>query len=480
MCSSLSQVRFTCLYSRLAAWVLFAVGPMAVGTAQDISEFSGEQLFNHSWSRKEDTRGTHGLGPLFNARSCVECHQLGGTGGSGANENNLLLLAVHWDQLTTTEARQAARSAADDLHPDLSEVPAIVVHQSGVDADFDEWRMFVLGAKTRDKNPTDKAKTKAYQALTRRIRQAQGPLFYSVRHVPLVLTQRNTPALFGAGLIDTIDDQDLRELADEQLGLSMGISGRVAISNQTEDNRNLLGRFGWKGQTATLSEFVEAACANELGLQTDTHAQPEFKTPMRGGNKENRFIDLSAEQTHRMIEFVRHLPPPTRPASINTRAKAGETIFRNLGCAHCHVPDVGNVEGLFSDLLLHDMGESLADPVPTNLPSDKRRPQPMTSGYGVSQVVMNEISPGTALEQSREWRTPPLWGVADSAPYLHDGRAATLHDAIAWHDGEALMVRVRYLALPDEGKANLHAFLQTLVGPNNQGPFSDHLAAGGR
>jgi CxxC motif-containing protein (DUF1111 family) len=402
---------------------------------------------------------------------------VGGTGGAGPNENNLLLLAVHWDQLTTPDARHAARMAARELHPGLIEAPAVVVHQSGVDPAYDDWRMYVLGAKTRDNKPTDKAKAKAYQTVTRRIQQAQGPLMYSVRHVPLVLTQRNTPSLFGAGLIDTIDDVDLRELADEQRGAFMGISGRVAISNQTGNEERLLGRFGWKGQTATLSEFVQAACANELGLQTSTHSQPEFKGTTPVGNKENRFVDLSVGQTERLTEFVRHLPAPTRPASMSTRAKAGETIFSNLGCAHCHVPDVGNVEGIFSDLLLHDMGESLSDPVPTNLTSDKRRPQSMSSGYGVSQVVMDEISPGATLELSREWRTPPLWGIADSAPYLHDGRAVTLHDAIEWHGGEALLVRNRYLALPDEGKFNLHAFLQTLVGPHNQGAFSDHLAA---
>jgi CxxC motif-containing protein (DUF1111 family) len=128
---------------------------------------------------------------------------------------------------------------------------------------------------------------------------------------------------------------------------------------------------------------------------------------------------------------------------------------------------VGNVEGIFSDLLLHDMGDALSDPVPANPPVDLDRSlvKPRKLGYGMSQMVSSEDAT-FVRELSREWRTPPLWGVADSAPYLHDGRAETLNDAILMHDGEARLVRERFQSLPAEGQESVLAFLQSLVGPN--------------
>ena len=163
-------------------------------------------------------------------------------------------------------------------------------------------------------------------------------------------------------------------------------------------------------------------------------------------------VDISDSDLARLISFVRVLPPPGQkvPTESNelTRALAGRSHFYSLACAQCHTPSLGQVNGIFSDLLLHDMGESLEDPVPapglavsTQILS---APRPGAGYYGGPVELFVKI---TDKEIFRSWRTPPLWGVRDSAPYMHDGRAATLHDAIVAHDGEGLTSAQNYSVL---------------------------------
>src|SRR5262249_24590872 len=130
------------------------------------------------------------------------------------------------------------------------------------------------------------------------------------------------------------------------------------------------------------------------------------------------------------------------------RASAGKTIFHQIGCADCHTPDVGVVEGIYSDLLLHSMGELLVG----------------GGSYNEPPPDLPRFKPGEGPIAS-EWRTPPLWGVADSAPYMHDGRAATLRDAITFHGGQAAAANRRFSELPQPEQAALVEFLETLRAP---------------
>jgi CxxC motif-containing protein (DUF1111 family) len=123
----------------------------------------------------------------------------------------------------------------------------------------------------------------------------------------------------------------------------------------------------------------------------------------------------------------------------------GKAIFRRIGCADCHTPDLGPITGIYSDLLLHDMGQA-AD---------------AAGSYGEARSSV----PGTQGARPGEWRTPPLWGVADSAPYFHDGRAATLGEAISLHDGEGLLAAQRFMATRPCERDQLFAFLKTLRAP---------------
>ena len=213
-----------------------------------------------------------------------------------------------------------------------------------------------------------------------------------------------------------------------------------------------IGRFGWKAQTAKLADFVQAACANELGLGNPTNAQPQSMAQLAYSAPG---LDLSQSQCDDLTAFVASLPCPVEkmPATQEREVHLGKALFTKVGCAECHAPNLGSVSGIFSDLLLHRMGMEL---------------EGSGSSYGgQSQPSTPTSTPGSMASQPLpdEWRTPPLWGVADSAPYMHDGRAATLQDAITMHGGQANTSVQRFQALNVREKNGLIAFLHTLRAP---------------
>ena len=149
------------------------------------------------------------------------------------------------------------------------------------------------------------------------------------------------------------------------------------------------------------------------------------------------------------MAFIRGLPAPvvvdpTGPQGTEDM-RAGRRLFAEVGCATCHTPTLGDVKGIYSDLLLHDMGQSLSD---------------SGSSYGID-------GPSSPVGPSpREWRTPPLWGYRDSGPYLHDGRAQDLEEAVALHDGQARASAHRFFGLNSQERAQVEVFLKSLVAPS--------------
>jgi CxxC motif-containing protein (DUF1111 family) len=306
-------------------------------------------------------------------------------------------------------------------------------------------------------------------------------------NIELIASQRNTPSLFGVGLIDGISDRVLEEVAASQARamrkggseegeskipcpisgeIPLPVSGRVA---RLRDGR--VGRFGWKAQTASLREFTLQACAIELGLEVPGF--PQTPAPWKAGYKAPR-LDLSAEQCDALISFVAALPPPSRkpPETAQHAAEisAGQKLFTRAGCAVCHQPKLGDVDGIYSDLLLHDMGQTLSgdggsyggSSVPGKGPSDGVDPLPMIVGGEEEPREKRTPKFGAA---AREWRTPPLWGLRDSAPYLHDGRAFTVSAAIAFHDGEGAESAQQFFRLSLRERQQVELFLQSLGVP---------------
>ncbi len=174
-----------------------------------------------------------------------------------------------------------------------------------------------------------------------------------------------------------------------------------------------------------------------------------------------RALDLTQDECDALTVYVAELPAPVpvRPSSPRKASSVdeGSRTFRSIGCAACHTPDLGQARDIYSDLLLHDMGGSLSD---------------VGGYYNDSEDPDSPDSPTVS-----EWRTPPLWGIRDSGPYLHDGRAATLQEAIAQHGGQAAQSASGFRAIGSSGRANVLAFLNSLGTPISSGVLPESSGA---
>lgn len=241
-----------------------------------------------------------------------------------------------------------------------------------------------------------------------------------------IFEHRQTPHLFGLGEIETISEATILAHADpDDTRVPDGISGRVSW---VDGGR--LGRFGWKAQVPSIDEFLRDAVTSELGMTL-----PYVEGMTYGRIQDNDDVpdpEFELSDAELMADYLRELAPPPRQVPLDTAlADQGEQVFADVGCASCHVPELDGVP-LYSDLLLHEI-----------LPPD---------AVGIEEFSANMW----------EFRTPPLWGVSQTAPYLHSGKADTLLEAVVAHDGEAVAVREAFLALPQGEQDALLAFLETL------------------
>jgi CxxC motif-containing protein (DUF1111 family) len=385
--------------------------------------YEGRELFVKIWEpRKPSPTGGDGLGPLYNETSCVACHHLGGVGGAGGNARNVLMLTA---VARPTDAEKAGKffvGDLKDLHAGFQAGSSVVIHRYATDEALEV--------------QLEKIQTYA-------VADNRGEM------VGLRKSTRNTPSIFGAGVIDAIPDRVLLAAEQREFPHFPEIKGRVS---RLPDGR--LGRFGWKGQTPALRDFVLAACSNELGLEVPGRHQASL-APIGETGISGPKLDLDKDQCNLLIQYVRELPTPVIRPVIEAKTYWGYSVFESIGCAACHAPSLGGVEGLFSDMLLHDMGQSLADAATYYGSSTPARRDDLAAGQDGARP-----SGGAS---ATEWRTPPLWGVADSAPYLHDGRASSLDQAIRLHGGEAAATATRYARLTPLGRDELSVFLRSLT-----------------
>lgn len=237
-----------------------------------------------------------------------------------------------------------------------------------------------------------------------------------------IFEPRQTPHLFGLGLIEGIPVSTILANADEADTNGDGISGKPSWTDGAR-----LGRFGWKAQVPTVAEFVRDAMSTELGMTVPTQDRLTFGKLWDDdgvADPEAPLGTLTAIET-----YLRFLGPPPRQAGEDT--SLGEALFETAGCADCHTPSLDGVP-LYSDLLLHEL-----------LPE---------GAVGIEDASAN----------MREFRTAPLWGLAKTAPYLHDGSVDSIEDAILGHDGESTASRDTFAALSADDQAALLAFLGSL------------------
>jgi CxxC motif-containing protein (DUF1111 family) len=411
---------------RVLAWRAPKTQPVDSAQAK-----AGEELFKHEWTANDPLSvGGDGLGPVFNAASCTACHNKGGVGGSGGIEDNVTNFSIR-----SKDGKQAREGVVHAFAVDNQKAETL----ADVDASLPAVSQLKL---------TDLIRVRRNSSANN---GCAPPRQETIQFGPGVdISQRNTPALFGDKLIDEIPDRVIiaTERAERlKWGLAHADDEDVPVGRVSRLANGRIGHFGWKAQIASLSDFVQAACANELGLGNPGQAQPR---PLGTAGYQPPGLDLTAEQCNQLTAYVASLPRPVERVIFGEQGKAsaGKKRFTSIGCTDCHVPDVGAVKGIYSDLLLHRMGQDLVG----------------GGSYGEPPPPLPDFPPGEGPSPG-EWRTPPLWGVADSAPYLHDGRAATLDEAIRLHGGQASRAIRLYANLRDPEREEVIAFLQTLRAP---------------
>ncbi|QVL32471.1 thiol oxidoreductase-like protein [Telmatocola sphagniphila] len=426
----------TFVFSAFVLWQFSDGMPIFFGpTASAAEKALGQELFNHEWQVNDPLAHGDGLGPVFNAKSCVACHFQGGIGGGGGNKQNVRNFSI------------------SPSTPD-GEFVSGTIHTSSVATNLKE--TFELVRKKFPVVPGRTIQPPAPPADPEHCTYTPPPIVIP-DFDPLRTESVQTTALFGAGWADMVSDKAIMKnyrrnlikgtISDLKLDFDAIPQGRPRI---LKDGR--VGKFGWKGQFATLEEFVAAACSNEIGLsnpkmgQAQPLSHPEYPVP------ENP--DLDRKQFRALVGFVATLPKPIEKMPETAKAAdsaiLGKKMFKSIGCAVCHLEDIGGVRGIFTDFLLH----KLEDPLPSG-----------GDGYGPKRPELPPLPPD--MPEPSEWKTPALWGVADSAPYMHDGTAPTLQAAIFKHGGDAKVVREAYKTLKADEQQAVLDFLGTLKAPED-------------
>jgi CxxC motif-containing protein (DUF1111 family) len=416
----------------------FALPVPDLSSTDELLFFVGNSFFNQNWVQApSSTTARDGLGPYFNAKSCSGCHFKDGRGQPPASigqlsEGFLIRLSIpgkgpHGEPLGDDNyGTQFQDHAVDGL---------------AAEGIFNLVWEEIPGTYPDGKKYSLRIPIITFEQLN------YGPLSEQIQMSPRV-----APQMIGLGLLEAIDAQTLLSNADEFDNNGDGISGRANYVWNSIDQKQQIGRFGWKANEPSILQQISGALNGDMGIISahfnNQHILPNqvaAKKLPTGGDKEIDDDDL--EKLHL---YSATLAVPAQRNINNTDVQAGKQIFMQLNCNACHIEKVVTGEHPkfsvlsnqtirpYTDLLLHDMGAGLAD----------NRPDFLATG--------------------NEWRTPPLWGIGlfqtvnKHTFYLHDGRARNLEEAILWHDGEASNAKNNFMQLDATQREQLILFLQSL------------------
>ncbi len=416
----------------------------------------GNGLFRKLWvTAPASTEASDGLGPLYNARSCQRCHLKDGRGHPPEGPDDS---AVSMFLRVSVPAEPA--DLPDELRAIEGWIPTRPEPTYGTQLqDFaiaGHAAEYTLGV---DWEEVEVALSDGETATLRRPTWRAEDLGYGPMRADAMLSPRVAPQMIGLGLLEAIPAVDILARADPDDADGDGISGRAQIVWSREHGQPMLGRFGWKAGNPTVREQSAAAFAGDIGISNPLHpegagectlAQTACRAAPHGGAEIRGGLEIDAEMLDLVTFYSRNLAVPARRDPGDPQVLRGKRVFHETGCAACHVPKhvTHRLEDQpeqsfqlvwpYTDLLLHDMGEGLAD----------HRPEGRASG--------------------REWRTPPLWGIGLTETvnghtyFLHDGRARSLLEAVLWHGGEAEPARDRVVAMPKADRDALIRFLESL------------------
>ena len=416
----------------------FSLSARNLDVAHESGFFVGNSFFNKNWVvAPASTTARDGLGPTFNARSCSGCHFKDGRGRPPLSADEPMLSMLVRLSIPGEDEHGGPLPEpgyGGQLQPDA--IPGVPVEGRATVTWTELPGTYADGEPYSLRQPSLNFTELAY-----------GPMADEV-----LTSARVAPQMIGLGLLEAVPEATILALADDDDDDGDGISGRPNWVWDPVGEVEALGRFGWKANQPGLVQQNAGAFLGDLGITSSVHAsencpgpQVECAAATTGGSPE-----LDPELLDAITTYSRLLAVPARREVDEPEVLAGRELFRAIGCADCHVPRLvtGALPGFpelsdqviwpYTDLLVHDMGEGLAD----------GRPDFEADG--------------------REWRTPPLWGVGlfevvnGHALYLHDGRARGLAEAVLWHGGEAEAARDRFVELDAADRSALLRFLESL------------------
>lgn len=397
----------------------------------------GDSFFNQNWvTAPASTEARDGLGPTFNAQSCSSCHTLDGRAQPPQNaddpERGLLF------RLSIPGADANGGPLPDPAYGGQLQDRAVL----GVPAEgrvIAEWRE-IRG---------EYADGEAYTLIAPQYTLTDAA--FGEPHAGYMMSPRIAPVAFGVGLLEAIPEADILARADPDDADGDGVSGKANMVWDVRKGALSLGRFGWKANVPSVGQQVAGAFHGDIGITSSMFpdencppVQTECGAALSGGMPE-----LPDDRLGKVAFYNRTLAVPAMRDTDDPQVRLGAKAFLHIGCAMCHTPshttgatDTAALSGQrifpYTDLLLHDMGEGLAD----------GRPDFLADG--------------------REWRTPPLWGIGlvdtvnGHTRFLHDGRARNLAEAILWHGGEGAAARDAFIGLTREQREALLRFLDAL------------------
>ncbi len=429
--------------------------------------FIGNAFFKQPWViAPASTDSRDGIGALFNVAACQSCHVKDGRGHApmtSEDDADSLLIRLAMPATTDEQRQQLQQSMIEKVaHPmyggqlqdrAIQGVPAearIAVQWTDKPVTFADGHIETL------RQPTFKLTNPGYGAFDDE----------------LMVSPRIALPMIGLGLLDQIPEAAIKQQAVSADKSSNNISGKFNWVMDPQTGQKALGRFGWKaGQTKLITQN-QSAFNEDMGL-TSNIRPIESCTPLQtaclkattGADEQGNgkpAVEVSDEVVKFVEFYTRNLAVPHRRDADNQLVLAGKKRFYDMGCQSCHTPRYqlpktdddhleqhGQVIYPYTDLLLHDMGDGLADrTIAGKLPAKDLQVEFLANSY--------------------EWRTPALWGIGlaqtvdPQATFLHDGRARTLMEAVLWHSGEAASQQQKVLQLDKQGRDELQAFLKSL------------------
>ncbi len=412
----------------------------------------GDGIFRKLWvPSPSSTKSSDGLGPLLNARGCQSCHLRDGRGRPPELSEAATSMVLRLSIPPQTEAdRQALATYLRAVTPEPTYGGQL--QNFSVNGLLAEGRMTIAYTE----HPVTLADGEVVRL--RKPRFGITELNYGPMHRQTMISPRVAPPMIGLGLLEMIPEDALLRNADPEDADGDGIAGRPNRVRSHAEGRAAIGRFGWKAGMPTVADQVADAFANDLGLSSylvpashgDCTPAQKACLALSTGDDPREKVEVPRKMFDLVVFYARNLAVPAQRSPNDPAVLRGQALFSSAGCSTCHVPSFvtgsdparpeQSAQRIFpyTDLLLHDMGEGLAD----------ERPEGEANG--------------------RQWRTAPLWGIGLTRTVsghdfmLHDGRARGALEAILWHGGEAEAARARVQRMSRAERADLLAFIQSL------------------